>query len=611
MGTTYNNQSRSKCVNNKKLPKQLNDKTSEILLSLGIDTTAASSTKLIQIIEMLHIVLETSAIIAITDKAGDITYANEQFCQLVGLSKSEVSGKNLKECTANLYNEDFIEVQAVTHIETEIASEEIKVETKDGKVIYLNSMILPFYENGEDASHFLLFYHDITRWKQAETTMKDIYYLDPLTQLPNRQQFEKDLQKELEGSKKGKLCAVFFVDLDRFKFFNDTMGHTVGDDLIENIANNLRELQNEQLTLYRFGGDEFTFLMRSIEDRNDIHSQADNMLKIFKKPFNIEGNNIFLTASVGVSISSEQVMTIKKLIKQADNAMHFAKERGKDTYQVYEPHMSTAYAERLKVETHLRSAIEKNEFCINYQPQIDLNTKKIIGVEALIRWTNPELGFVPPNNFIPLAEESGLIDQIGEWVLNTACRQVKRWQVEFGLFIRVGINISPKQFQRPDFVSKIDRVIKETGINPKYIDLEITENGLMQNTSECILVLKRLKEIGVKISIDDFGTGYSSLSYLKRFPIDTLKIDQSFVRELTDNTNDQAIVTSIINLAHNMQLNVIAEGVETVEIVKFLNTHHCDEMQGYLYSKPLSVDSFEKFITNLAEHEKVLKYNDM
>lgn len=553
---------------------------------------------------MFHTVLEKASIIAVTNESGEITYANEQFCDLVGLKSETIIGKQINDCTANLlHNGEFQKSNS------DAQCKEVCVETISGKSIYLNSMILPFYESKDRVSHYFLFYQDITSLKQAETTMADIYYIDPLTKLPNRQQLEKILKIELEKSNGENACAVFFVDLDRFKFFNDTMGHTVGDDLIENIAIKLKELENDSFTLYRFGGDEFTFLMCGVQSEEQISSQAEKMLKIFKHPFNVEGNDIFLTASVGISIS-EQKMTVKTLIKQADTAMHYAKERGKDTYQIYEPHMSTTYAERLKVEAQLRQAIEKNEFSLHYQPQIDLNTKQIIGVEALIRWTNSELGFIPPNQFIPLAEETGLIDQIGEWVLRTACQQVKQWQEKLNLYIRVGVNISPKQFQRPDFVSKIERVIKDTGLHPKYIDLEITENGLMQNTSECIRVLKRLKKIGFKISIDDFGTGYSSLSYLKRFPIDTLKIDQSFVRELTDNSNDQAIVTSIINLAHNMQLNVIAEGVETVEIVKFLNKHDCDEMQGYLYSKPLPVNNFEDFIQNLSEHEKVLHYSN-
>ncbi|MCD8501039.1 MAG: bifunctional diguanylate cyclase/phosphodiesterase [Bacillaceae bacterium] len=501
-----------------------------------------------------------------------------------------------------------VDIEEVSQQMNNLTCKETVVQTKSGENIYLHSVVLPFLED-ENVSHYLLFYQDITTIKQAATTLEDIYYIDPLTKLPNRQQLEKDLKLELQHSIEEKACAVFFLDLDRFKFFNDTMGHTVGDDLIANIANELKKLESESLSLYRFGGDEFTFLMRNLQSKKEIFSQAEKMLKLFKQPFSVAGNDIFLTASVGISIS-KQGMTIENLMKQADTAMHFAKERGKDTYQIYEPHMSTAYAARLKVEVQLRQAIDNNEFSLHYQPQIDLHTKQIIGVEALIRWTNAELGAIPPNQFIPLAEETGLIDQIGDWVLRTACQQVKRWQEELQLYIRVGVNISPKQFQRPDFVSKIERVIRDTGLHPKYVDLEITENGLMQNTSECIHVLKRLKKIGFKISIDDFGTGYSSLSYLKRFPIDTLKIDQSFVRDLTDNSNDQAIVTSIINLAHNMQLNVIAEGVETVEIVKFLNKHHCDEMQGYLYSKPLSVTDFEEFIKNLSEHEKVLDYQN-
>lgn len=446
--------------------------------------------------------------------------------------------------------------------------------------------------------------------RKVEAQFSNLYYTDMLTKLPNRIRFEEDLAHNLKISETMQNSfAVCFLDLDRFKYYNDTLGYTIGDQLLNQIANRLLTLNSKSVSLYRFGGDEFTILFKDISSEEEVHVLAKEILKLFKNAFQIEAHKLMITCSVGISIFPTTAFNLNDLVERADTAMHFAKECGKDTYQIYSEEMRTVYSEKLKIETQLRKAIEEEQFHLNYQPQIDLKTKKIIGVEALIRWNNRELGFVPPNKFIPLAEETGLIDCIGDWVLKAACQQLKKWQIERELFIRVGVNISPLQFQNPNFINKLDTILKETGIEAKYVDLEITENGLMKNSQDCITTLQRLKDRGFKISIDDFGTGYSSLSYLKRFPIDTLKIDQSFIKELNENSNDQAIVTSIISLAHNMKLNVIAEGVETVEIVKFLNKHKCDEMQGYLFSKPISSEEFETLLHNIDQYESIINYS--
>ncbi len=375
MGKTRNDTNLN-VVNNKKLPLPLNKNTRDILLSLGITEKNKDSSTLLQLIEMFHKVLERGSIIVVTNRCGEISYANENFCHLVGLNNERVVGKKINECMGNQFD-----IEEVSQQMNNLTCKETVVQTKSGENIYLHSVVLPFLED-ENVSHYLLFYQDITTIKQAATTLEDIYYIDPLTKLPNRQQLEKDLKLELQHSIEEKACAVFFLDLDRFKFFNDTMGHTVGDDLIANIANELKKLESESLSLYRFGGDEFTFLMRNLQSKKEIFSQAEKMLKLFKQPFSVAGNDIFLTASVGISIS-KQGMTIENLMKQADTAMHFAKERGKDTCQIYEPHMSTAYAARLKVEVQLRQAIDNNEFSLHYQPQIDLHTKQMVVSKVL------------------------------------------------------------------------------------------------------------------------------------------------------------------------------------------------------------------------------------
>ncbi|OIJ18410.1 hypothetical protein BKP45_12615 [Anaerobacillus alkalidiazotrophicus] len=573
-------------------PSNVRYKLIEIFREFELEEGLEGAIKLRQIIDSLCFVLGQTVTIFITNRNGKILYSNDHLrfstkLREVGIIENDVINIEQKVLGRNLNVEDLISEETMHQISDEL--------------MYIHSHISPVRRDDE-VSHFIIAFHDVTQLRRAESQLNIMYSIDPLTQLPNRHCFEEDLLKKLQLEKKSQNpFALFFLDLDRFKFFNDTLGHQVGDELIMDIANKLRDIENKYITLYRFGGDEFIFLIKKVDTEEQIDELAEKILQIFKSAFIIQGNSLMLTCSIGISIYPDSSTSLKKLVECADTAMHYAKERGKDTYQIFSENMNTAYSERLKMEAQLRIALEKNQFFLHYQPQIDMKTNKIIGVEALVRWNNPELGIVAPNEFIPLAEEIGLIDPIGDWVLKTACQQVKNWQKELGLYIRVGINISPKQFQRPDFVSKVERVLQETGLAPNYVDLEITENGLMQNSADCLQTLYRLKSHGVKISIDDFGTGYSSLSYLKRFPIDTLKIDQSFVRDLIEDTNDQAIVTSIISLAHNMKLNVIAEGVETVEIVNFLNRHKCDEMQGYLYSKPLNPHDFESFLKKMKQ----------
>lgn len=592
---------RSLKQNNKK-PSNMVNNINSFIEEFELEEGPKGTMALKQILDRFCYVLGKTVSVFITNDEGKILYANEHFPLTSMLQKIDYIKDNCIDIECKLVGEKLDPNKDLT------ITDEIVLSTAEAKPLYIRSYISPVLRDDDEVSHFIIAFHDVTKLRHAESQLSYMHYIDPLTQLPNRQCFEEDLLKKLQQEKKRQNpFALFFLDLDRFKFFNDTLGHNIGDQLIMNIANSLTYFENANIKLYRFGGDEFTFLINEFEEKKDIERLAEEILVLFKTPFHIQGNELLLTCSIGISFYPCSSTSFKKLVECADTAMHFAKERGKDTYQIFSENMNTAYSEKLKIEAQLRKALDQDQFFLYYQPQIDLKTREIIGVEALIRWINPVLGLVPPNSFIPLAEETGLIDPIGDWVLSTACRQIKKWQEERGIYFRIGINISPKQFQRPDFVSKVERVLIETGLEAKYLDLEITENGLMQNSDECLQTLDRLKKYGVKISIDDFGTGYSSLSYLKRFPIDTLKIDQSFVKDLMVDSNDQAIVTSIINLAHNMKLKVIAEGVEDIEIVKFLNMHQCDEMQGYLYSKPLSVTDFEVFLSNI-NNDNILKY---
>ncbi|WP_096189490.1 sensor domain-containing protein [Evansella halocellulosilytica] len=541
-----------------------------------------------ELIHKLKEALEKTSLLVITTGDGKIVYVSRSFTASLGYAEYELIGRDYDSSFNLKKNAQFDEGNQLVW--------EAIYEMKNGDVVTFQTVMTPLFPEDGEGEGYLLLHRDITELKEAKKTIEELVIADKLTGLPNREKFEQDILLQINKAKHtNRSFAVFYIDLDRFKFYNDTLGHFTGDQLIKKIAMRLKEIEQINVTVYRYGGDEFSILLNNPSHEQEVHVFAEEILDCFQKPFVINGYELFITASIGISDYPEHGKTYGSIVYQAELAMHHAKERGKDGYQWYTPSIKTKHVERLKIEKRLRIATEKKAFYLCYQPQIDLKKKKVIGVEALIRWDDEELGIISPGSFIPLAEETGLIVPIGDWVLEQACKQAKKW-FEQGISLRMGINISPIEFQRPDFVSKVKKVLSKTGLPPQLLDLEITENDLLYNREECFKTLEQLKEIGISISIDDFGTGYSSLGYLRRFPIDTLKIDQSFIREVLDNTNDQAIVTSIIQLAHNMNLRVIAEGVETSDMVEFLNKQQCDEMQGFLYSRPLPSDEVTSFI---------------
>ncbi|MEK7870892.1 MAG: EAL domain-containing protein, partial [Nitrospirota bacterium] len=391
-------------------------------------------------------------------------------------------------------------------------------------------------------------------------------------------------------------AAVMFLDMDRFKVINDTLGHTVGDSLLKAFAERLTTSVRSGDTVARLGGDEFIIVLADIAHAEDVTIVAEKIIHSLSKPFNLEGNELFITTSIGISLYPDDGKQPETLLKNADTAMYRAKEQGRNNYQYYSSAMNVSSFERLMMETSLRQALEKGEFLLHYQPQVDLATNQIIGTETLIRWKHPTMGLVSPAKFIPLAEETGIIVPIGEWVLRTACLQNKAWQAAGFPPIRNSVNVSGIQFRRTNLVETIRRVLDETGLAPQYLEIELTESILMKNEEKMIAAIDALHEMGVYISIDDFGIGYSSLSYLKRFAINSLKIDQSFIREITVNPEDAAIVAAIVTLAHSLKLKVIAEAVETDDQLKFLRALKCDEMQGYLFSKPLPAEDIVKLL---------------
>ena len=425
--------------------------------------------------------------------------------------------------------------------------------------------------------------------EREEQLQRQVYH-DTLTGLPNRLLFQDRLALAVaQAHRHGNGLAVLFLDVDRFKVINDSLGHSVGDRLIREVAVRLRSCLREGDTVARLGGDEFTLLLPDVGQAVDAAKVAKKVLDLVRMPIELDGRELFVTSSMGISLYPDDGRDAETLVKNADAAMYRAKEQGRDLYQLYTPALNATALERLALESSLRKALAHSELLLHYQPILDVATRRVHGVEALLRWRHPELGLVPPGDFIPLAEVTGLILAIGPWVLRAACAQARAWQdLQPGL--RMAVNLSARQFQEAGLVGHVTDALADTGLDPHCLQLEITESSAMQNAQTAIQTLRELKALGVGLSIDDFGTGYSSLSYLKRFPIDTLKIDQSFIRDIGTDPDDAAIASAIIALAHTLKLTVVAEGVETADQLEFLTRHGCDRTQGYFFSRPLAAE---------------------
>ena len=418
-------------------------------------------------------------------------------------------------------------------------------------------------------------------------------YFDTLTDLPNRLLFGDRLTQALKhAQREDEMLGTLLLRVDRFKNIHDTLGHTVSDRLLRDIAERISASIAEGVTLSRFEGEEFALLLTDVKGSEKVLEAMRDVGELLESPFVLDDHELFVTASIGVSLFPADGQSPPELLKNAGVALDRAKKLGGNNYQFYRADMNARAMERLTLEADLRRAVENGELVLHYQPLIDFATQRIVGAEALIRWQHPKLGLLPPLEFIPLAEETGLILPIGDWVLRTACNQVAVWE-QAGLGkLRVAVNVSPRQFQQKDFLEKVAQIVSKTGISPSALELEITETSIMQNADQVVTLLSELKRRGVRIAIDDFGIGYSSLEYLKRLPIDRLKIDRTFVSDATNDPDDAAIVVAIITLAHNLRLKVMAEGVETEEQLRFLQLLKCDEGQGYLFGKPMPADLF-------------------
>ncbi|HET9316620.1 MAG TPA: EAL domain-containing protein, partial [Vicinamibacteria bacterium] len=436
---------------------------------------------------------------------------------------------------------------------------------------------------------------DITERKRVEEQVRSLAYRDSLTGLPNRLLFHDRLSMAVASAHRHRRgVAVLFLDLDRFKVINDSLGHSVGDRLLQEVAERLRSCVREGDSVARLGGDEFTVLLQDVGTPADAARIAEKVLDSLRVPVRLDGHELFVTGSVGVSLFPEDGQSAETLIKNADTAMYRAKEQGRDGLQLYTPVMSVAALERLALESGLRRALARNEFVLHYQPILDIAGRRLHGVEALLRWRHPELGLLGPDRFLPLAESTGLVLRIGPWVLREACRQVREWQQRGHPELCLAVNMSVRQFLQPGLLGTVSAVLEETGLAAPHLEIEITETDAMQNAELMGETLRGLVSLGVRLSIDDFGTGYSSLGYLKRFPIQTLKIDRSFVGDVVSDQDDAAIVSAILAMARTLKLHVVAEGVETAEQLEFLSSRGCERAQGFYLGRPLPHEEVER-----------------
>ena len=450
------------------------------------------------------------------------------------------------------------------------------------------------YEEASTAKNQLsIKYEELKRSKEK---VKKLAYSDYLTELPNRVAFTEMLDSVMFTLRNEEVIALMDVDIDNFKHINDTLGHSYGDELLIDVTHRLKQAIDENDYLARIGGDEFIILTQNLTDIGEYEAKVKKIQKIFDYPFVLSMKEYFITVSIGITMAPKDGKTTQVLIKNADSAMYAAKEYGKNTFVYFNNSINEKLMEKIQTQSELRKAIENDEFMVFYQPQMDLQTDRIVGFEALIRWNHPEKGIIPPGDFISLAEETGLIVPIGTWVLQEACNQLKQWEDMGYTNLIVAVNISVRQFKDQDFVQMVKTVVEETGVNPGCLELEITETIALQDMEYTISIIQKLKEMGIVFSLDDFGTGYSSMSYLKRLPVNNLKIDKSFLDTVLDNRSDQSIVKTIISLAQTLDLTVIAEGVEKNEQGLFLKNAKCNKAQGYLYSKPLPKEEAEEFL---------------
>jgi len=530
--------------------------------------------------------------IMITDLNGKILTVNPAFTEITGYAEADVVGKSPRILKSGRHEPAFYAAMWTSLESTGCWQGEVWNRRKSGDIYPEWLTVSSVTDDSGTVVNYVAVFSDISLLKVSQEQLERLAHHDPLTGLPNRLMFRDRLEHAMQRADRARTqLALLFLDLDRFKRVNDSLGHTVGDDLLRSVAERLSKVLRRDDTLARLGGDEFTVLIEGLSEGDHAAHIAEKLVDALIEPFLVQGHELVVGASIGISIYPRDARSTETLLRNADAAMYRAKDAGRNTFCFYSEEMTTTALERVLLEGQLRRAIEQGELLLHYQPQVDLSSGQVIGVEALVRWRHPEHGVLSPDRFIPIAEDSGLIVPLGDWVLRSACAQGKAWLdsgIDFG---RVCVNIAGLQLRRGRLRDSVQRILAETGLPPERLELEITESFIMGQPKQNVDLLISLREFGVALAIDDFGTGYSSLAHLKQIPIDKLKIDQSFIRDLPDDDNDSAIARAVIALGHSLQFKVIAEGVENTAQQEFLQSAGCDQAQGFLYRRPVPAEA--------------------
>ena len=541
-----------------------------------------------------------------TDPEGRVTYLNVIAEGLTGWLQEQALGHPLEEVfrivdgTTRETARNPMSL-AMQENKTVVLTPNCVLIRRDGVEAAIEDSAAPIHDRQGQVTGAVMVFHDVSVARAMTLKMSYLAQHDSLTDLPNRVLMNDRLSEAITLSKRHhRQLAVLFVDLDRFKRINDSLGHVIGDRVLQAVARRLYTCVRSSDTVSRQGGDEFVILLWEERNAQDAAVTAEKILHALRAPLDIDEHVLNITASIGIVTYPDDGADAETLLRNADFAMYHAKDCGRNSYQFFKPDMNRRAMERQAIEDSLRLAVERQELLLRYQPTVDLGTGAIMGVEELVRWQHPKLGLVPPGQFIPISEECGLIVPVGRWVLHEACRQARAWQMAGLAPVCIAVNISSVELQTPHFAAGVRAVLTETGLEPRHLELELTETFLMQDSRSTAEVLKELKDIGVSIALDDFGTGYSSLSYLKRFPIDALKIDRSFVHDITTDADDASIVTAVIGMGKNLHMRIVAEGVETREQLEFLQEHGCPQGQGFYFSRPLPAEQFGELLTSSA-----------